>query len=140
MSDHITDNFRWAEARCKCGQCIMPESVLLNVEILADHLEVVRLAFGKPIQITSWYRCPARNAKVGGAKKSIHLTGLAVDIKCAGMNGPQIASRLEKLIADERIADGGIGVYAHAPGMAHYDVRTAAGMKRARWSHGDSDD
>lgn len=133
----LSEHFSWAEAQCKCGACRMPDNVRANVEILAQHLEVVRLAFGKPIKITSWYRCPARNAQVGGARKSIHLTGLAVDLKCGGLSGPQIAAKIERLIQEERIPDGGIGVYAQFPAMCHFDVRTVAGMPRARWSKGD---
>ena len=135
-ADRITEHFSWREAACKCG-CVMPSLVRRNVEILAEHLEVVRLELGRPLTITSWYRCPARNAQVGGARKSIHLTGLAVDLKVGGLSGPQIASRIDRLISDERIPDGGIGVYAQFPNMCHFDVRTVAGKSRARWAKGD---
>lgn len=42
-------------------------------------LEPLRDIFGR-IRITSGYRCPALNEKVGGEKDSLHLTGRAVDI------------------------------------------------------------
>lgn len=132
----LSEHFSHAEAQCKCG-CKMPADVRRNAEILAEHLEVIRLDLGKPLTVTSWYRCPKRNAEVGGARKSIHLSGLAVDIKCGGFNGPEIAARIERLIKDERIPDGGVGVYATAPNMCHFDVRTVAGKPRARWSKGD---
>ena len=32
--------------------------------------------------VTSWIRTEARNAFVGGKKKSLHLEGLAVDVVC----------------------------------------------------------
>lgn len=33
-----------------------------------------------PFSVTSWWRSPVRNFKVGGVKSSYHLKGLAVDI------------------------------------------------------------
>jgi uncharacterized protein YcbK (DUF882 family) len=35
-----------------------------------------------PFQVTSSLRCPDKNAAVGGAANSAHLTGHAVDISC----------------------------------------------------------
>ena len=87
----LSESFSLAEARCKCGACEIPEGVRRNAEILAEHLEVVRLELGKPLRIRSWYRCPKHNANVGGAPKSIHLAGAAVDINCGGFLGPEIA-------------------------------------------------
>ena len=39
----------------------------------------------EPIIITSGYRSPDVNRAVGGANSSNHLTGCAVDIRCAGV-------------------------------------------------------
>lgn len=51
-------------------------------------LEPVRKAWGGAIIVTSGYRSPALNARVGGAKTSQHTKGQAVDIKAA--NGDQL--------------------------------------------------
>ena len=45
-------------------------------------LESVRNELGKPVVITSGYRTPAHNEKVGGKPNSSHLKGLAADIAC----------------------------------------------------------
>jgi zinc D-Ala-D-Ala carboxypeptidase len=51
-----------------------------NLLRLAQTLEDVRaLLGGVPLIISSGYRCPALNKKVGGSKKSMHMQGLAVD-------------------------------------------------------------
>ena len=44
-----------------------------------------RVSLEEPIVITSGYRSPEVNRCVGGAYSSNHLTGCAVDIRCAGV-------------------------------------------------------
>ena len=59
----------------------MPESAKKNVAELVDKvLDPLREAWGKPIIVTSGYRCPELNKAVGGAKTSHHLSGMAADI------------------------------------------------------------
>ena len=54
--------------------------ILRAMQISAAHLEILREQIGV-IQITSWYRCPELNKKVGGAKNSAHMSGWAIDCK-----------------------------------------------------------
>ncbi|MDR1472543.1 MAG: peptidase M15 [Synergistaceae bacterium] len=49
--------------------------------LLLDRLEALRAAFGRPLVITSGYRCAEHNARVGGAAGSLHLTGRAADVR-----------------------------------------------------------
>ena len=48
---------------------------------LIDKLDRARHYAGIPFVITSGIRSPERNAEVGGAPESAHLTGHAVDIR-----------------------------------------------------------
>ena len=50
------------------------ESLVLNV------LEPIREKWQSPSYITSGYRCPALNRKVGGVEGSYHTRGMAADI------------------------------------------------------------
>ena len=55
----------------------------------------------EPIIITSGYRSPEVNKRVGGSPTSNHLTGCAVDIRCTGI---EQALRYANILLD--IADG----------------------------------
>lgn len=50
-------------------------------------LDPVRLQFGKPIYISSGYRCAKLNKLVGGVKNSQHLTGCAADLIVNDLRG-----------------------------------------------------
>jgi hypothetical protein len=47
-------------------------------------LEPLRVAMGKPIKISSGYRCEKLNKAVGGVYNSQHLKGQAADIDIQG--------------------------------------------------------
>ena len=52
-----------------------------NLTILIEHcLDPIREKFGKPITVTSGYRCEKLNKLVGGKSNSQHLRGEAADL------------------------------------------------------------
>ena len=58
------------------------EEIKMNLRNLVDNcLDVIREKYGKPITISSGYRCPALNKKVGGKETSQHTRGQAADLK-----------------------------------------------------------
>lgn len=74
------------------------------------------IAEAGPLNVTSGYRTPERNAAVGGAKNSQHTHGNAFDIATAGMDDEARAA----LIMQAREAGfQGIGVYDDS---LHFDV------------------
>ena len=59
----------------------VPEALLPNLRALCEVvLEPLRAFAGKPIVISSGYRCPALNRAVGGVSQSQHLRGEAADL------------------------------------------------------------
>lgn len=73
-------------------------------------------AFGKPVPIVSAYRSPATNALAGGAKKSQHMTGNAIDVDVSALSIPE----RQALISEARRAGfTGVGVYNNA---LHFDT------------------
>ena len=52
-------------------------------QLMTEVLEPAREKLGKPIIVTSGYRCPALNKAVGGVGNSQHMTGQAADLVCS---------------------------------------------------------
>ena len=68
--------FSRSEFACKCG-CDRS-----HVEpSLVEALDRLRKDIGKPVAITSGFRCADHNRSVGGRTNSAHTKGMAADIK-----------------------------------------------------------
>jgi len=76
------------------------DHIVGNLRRLAAGLDEVRDLLGKPLLISSGYRCVALNETVGGAARSQHVEGLAADFICP------LAGRPEEIC--KRIARSGI--------------------------------
>lgn len=56
--------------------------IVANLQRLVTNvLDPLRTEWGKPIIVSSGYRCPKLNTAVGGAKNSQHTLGQAADIR-----------------------------------------------------------
>lgn len=79
-----------------------------------------------PLIVTSGYRTPRHNAGIeGAARGSLHLAGLAADVKAAGYAPDAVA------VAGALCGRGGIGIY---PSFCHLDLgqaRSWAGRRKA---------
>lgn len=79
----------------------IPEAAQANITALVDNvLDPLRQAWGKPLTITSGYRCTALNKAVGGSKTSQHITGQAADISTGNIVDN---ARLFHLIIDSKL-------------------------------------
>lgn len=106
-------NFRKEEFNCRCGcgeNRMRPEFM--------QRLQALRTAYGKPMLITSGYRCPKHPVEASKSQPGMHSTGLAADIGVSGSDAVQVL-RLA-LIAGFR----GIGVQQKGSGrFIHVDLR-----------------
>ena len=121
----VTKNFKLSELEFSDP---VPAEKIANASELLQNLQIIRDHFQLPIVIISGYRSPERNAAVGGADKSQHLEAKAADIKIAGVPTEEIYNRIDKLISQGKIKQGGLGKYIKS-GFVHYDVRGT----KARW-------
>jgi len=129
----LSEHFRLLEFACKDGTPV-PRAVedLLRDDLCRRVLEPLRARYG-PCFVTSGYRHPAYNARIGGASDSRHIyrdvrqRGLAADVVFARGTVGEWA-RSASAILDALGWGGGVGSYPHS-GFVHVDTRRT----RARW-------
>lgn len=73
-------NWRWPSFSPREIACKGTGELLVDDQAL-DKLQALRNALGKPLVLTSAYRSPAHNKRVGGAKNSRHMQGDAFDVR-----------------------------------------------------------
>lgn len=111
MNDiRLNDQFNLKEFECPCCRTLMLSSELLQ------RLTRFRCILGKPVKITSGYRCPSENTKINGDVNSYHMKGMAADIHVPGFY-------LEELLeVAKEVGFHGIGIYSKK-NYLHLDVR-----------------
>ena len=116
-SDKISKNFQYKEFDCHGQGCC---STTIIDEKLVEYVQQIRDHFGKPVTITSPYRCEVHNRRVGGATKSYHMRGQAADIVVQGVSSREVAKYAES------IGILGIGLYETSKDgyFTHIDTRT----------------
>jgi uncharacterized protein YcbK (DUF882 family) len=117
----LSKNFNLIEFACKDGTQV-PDRLIANVQKLATNLQVLRDHIGEAVFLNSGYRSPKYNARIGGAKNSMHMQAKAADITTKSYSPKQLKSIIEKLIKEGKMENGGIGLY---PSFVHYDVGPA---------------
>jgi len=103
-------------------------SIKNNILRLAKELDKVREAWGGPIIVTSWYRPPAINRAIGGARYSQHLKGSAVDIHPVNGQGRMFENWLDNTAWTDKAL--GYGQKA-GRGFTHLDLRAG----KIRWRY-----
>lgn len=79
MDESSSKNFSGRELRCKCEQC---QQELPNkcTQEAVDALQRIREEFGKPMHITSAYRCRWHPKEIKKQTVGRHRQGLAFDV------------------------------------------------------------
>lgn len=121
----LTTNFTLEEFACKDGTPV-PEELMPNLRRLAKNLQVIRDYIKEALKVISGYRTEAYNKSVGGKPLSRHKKADAADLTTKSLTPKQLGRIIEKLIAEGKIEQGGLGIY---PGFVHYDTRG----RKARW-------
>lgn len=79
-------------------------------------LKSIEHHYGRPVTVTSGYRSPKHNRRVGGASGSRHTSCEAADIQIDGVSKWQLAKYLRSMPGR-----GGVGTYCHTESV-HIDV------------------
>ena len=128
MTDWRWHNFTADEMRCRCG-CGRADMSPLFMDVL----QTIRMQYGKPMRVSSGYRCPSHNAKVSSTGPGgPHTTGKAVDILVSGKDAHTL---LQLCMAHMDVT--GIGVSqkgAHDSRFIHIDT-IEEGLRPWLWSY-----
>lgn len=125
LGDSIANgNFSWTEATKNGSRIPESKEVVSNIITMAKKMEEVRdFLGGRVITVTSWYRDPVTNRRVGGASRSTHIQGHGVDFNVDGLSPKQVQQKLESFWR------GGMG---YGRTFTHLDNRNY----KARWNYG----
>lgn len=112
VSEHFVSTEFDCHGRGCCSQTVVNEKII-------EYLEKIRTHFNAPITITSPYRCPTHNSRIGGATGSRHSKGDAADIVVKGVAPREVAKYAES------IGIMGIGLYETSSDghFVHIDTR-----------------
>lgn len=72
----------------------LTEEIKENIIKTAKKMDIVREWIGKPIRVHVWYRSLEYNMLIGGAKKSVHMEGKAVDFSVPGMTCDEFRKKM----------------------------------------------
>ncbi len=88
----LSRNFKVREFRCKDGS----DEILIDMQ-LVRYLQQIRDWAGGSITVSSGYRTPSHNKKVGGSNTSKHMLGKATDIVCSTKTPLELARKAQDL-------------------------------------------
>ncbi|MGL5944225.1 MAG: D-Ala-D-Ala carboxypeptidase family metallohydrolase [Waterburya sp.] len=75
-----------------------------NLKALCESiLQPVREHFHRPVIVSSGYRSPILNARVGGSKTSQHCFGQAVDFEIPGLPNKQVAEWIKENLSFDQL-------------------------------------
>lgn len=97
-------------------------TALANITLVAKKLDEVRRLLGRPVFVSSGYRCDALNRRVNGSKTSDHVAGLAADFSCPGFG--KTMDVFEKIRNSGIVYDQLIAEFPNSPtgGWVHIGV------------------
>ena len=103
--------------------------VVQNLTALIEMvLDPLREAYGKPIIVTSGYRCEKLNKAVGGAANSQHVKGEAADIRCVSDSRAENKRLFDLIVASGLPFDQLIDEYGYD--WVHVSFRDGANRRQ----------
>lgn len=102
----VAPHFSLREFECRCCRRVQLATRLVLL------LEDLRTHWGRPVVITSGYRCEEHNKIVGGSPGSLHRHGQAVDIAACIAEQQKLLS-IARFLGFEEMIPGGAKNFLH---------------------------
>lgn len=106
LSEHFTkEEFQHSDKADECGIVNEMDVAQMTAAIVLCEtvLEPLREHLDRPIHISSGFRCPKLNMRVGGAATSQHTKGQAVDITVPGTAPQEVFDVIKKNIPYDQV-------------------------------------
>ena len=122
MSEYLSQYLLRSEYECGHCQGLPPDLFIHDIKrpysTLFDIFDSVRATWGRPIHVSSGYRCPYHNSQIGGSACSPHMFGLALDLDLPN------TAEVEELysILDTDFNHLRIGKYVQTGSFIHMDI------------------
>ena len=108
----------------------IPNEYLQNAKELLEALQIIRDNLGKPVKITSGYRCPELNKLVGGVSNSSHTKGWAADIQVSGMTAKELFYWIAGFLKGSGLKFGQLIVeHSKTGSWVHFSIRDDSGQR-----------
>ena len=90
LSQHFTlEEMVFSQEAVRNGIDNTPSAAIIeNLRSACQQAEAVRALLGKPMLVSSGFRCPALNTLIKGAPTSAHIQGWAMDFICPSFGTP----------------------------------------------------
>lgn len=131
----LSAHFSWSEFATHDGTPVPADCRAGYAALVKYVLEPMRAKFGT-CTVTSGYRHPAYNRRIGGALRSVHMCGhgggihgAAADVRFRLGTIRLWHASADRLLTEHFPPGGGLGLYDHPGGWVHVDTRSY----HARW-------
>lgn len=102
------------------------DSVVALTHLVANLLQPLRDFLGRPITITSGFRCFDLNQRIGGSQNSQHMVGEAADFECWGISNPDLFRVIRnRFVYDQLILERHNPAHGPHSGWIHLSYRVA---------------
>ena len=118
------DEFEKSQTATRHGIDNSVPSGLVNdiKDLCVNVLQPIRDEFG-PVTITSGYRSPDLNAKLGGSTRSQHCAGQAADLEVPGVDNRRVALWIQDNLKFDQLILEGYKPYVTNSGWIHVSYR-----------------
>lgn len=110
-----------------------PDEIAALKLLCAKVLEPIREHFDRPVIVTSGYRSPALNRRIGGSRTSQHCFGQAADFTVPGVSNIELCRWAQRnLNYDQLIYEFGENGWVHASYRGAYRNMELSAQRTAR--------
>lgn len=108
------------------------EDEIKHLEELGNFMDGARAAWGSALIVSSGFRCPELNEKVGGSKNSGHKYGYAMDVVPANNKKMQFFEFMKEYVKDKDFDELILETNSKGSVWIHFSLKSWQGKQRRK--------